>query len=100
MRWPRRIWLDQNSTQFAKHLREPEGEQILVPASIVCKSATENLLCILKRCHNMVTAHIRFLVVRIAERNTRPAHLVIKHEPKEQPAFKQFDATNPPLLVH
>ena len=73
------------STQFANRLCEPEGEQILAPTPIVIQlhnSATENLLRVLKRCRNMIAAHVRLLVIRISERNTRPAFLVVKHEPK------------------
>src|SRR6476646_4860955 len=44
-------------------------------------SATENLLCILKGCRNIIAAQLRFRAVRIAERSTRPAPLVVKHEP-------------------
>ena len=53
-------------------------------------SPTENLLYALQRRRNMIAAQLRFRAVRIAERNTRPALLVVKDEPIEQPAFEQM----------
>ena len=71
--WLKRAWvrgLDELWFTGPASTRRLEGRNASWTASVeigLLNSAREDLLGVLKRCRNTIAAHIRFLVVRIAE---------------------------------